>query len=123
MSAHEAMRQADVKAHMRDLRERGGTAGSGEASYGKLRCLPSLEEATRGCGISLRQWTLAQNKLPVTLDGQEHELEAKENSTGSLGWGYCDKVWVTVDIDGEEVKVRCRVTLAVTLIDSKPVSK
>ena len=61
----------------------------------------------------------AKAALRVVIDGREFEAEAKEFSTGSLGWFANTKI--VVEIDG--VRVPVQVGLNLTIIGSKELPK
>ena len=68
------------------------------------------------CPITREQFTTYAKGVVVTLpDGQKLLLDARQFSTGSLGWYANGKV--TVDVAG--VQVKCQVGFQLTVIGSK----
>lgn len=49
--------------------------------------------------------------VELVVDGQKMSLDAREFSTGSLGWGYHGKL--TIQINGKPVKVQASINLMV----------
>ena len=67
------------------------------------------------CNITRRDFQASAKATRIALDCGEYMAEAREFSTGSLGWGASEKGWMT--IGGEKVKVQIGITI--TVIGSK----
>lgn len=59
------------------------------------------------CPITRSQFNDKAKSLKVTVDGQDRIAEAKEFSTGTLGWYMNEKL--TIEVDGVPVKVQANV--------------
>lgn len=87
----------------------------------KTPAQPQTTEAPKEskCPISREQFRKDAKPLVVVVDGKQIIANAKEFSTGSLGWYAGDKVVVT--IDGVPVKVQVGINL--TVVGSKDLPK
>ena len=93
---------------------RGVSATCGRSADNLRRSFPKTV-----CPISREQFVANAKPLEVVINGVPMTAEAKEFSSGSLGWNISDKI--TVEIGGKAVK--CQVGLNVTLIASKDLPK
>lgn len=67
------------------------------------------------CPITRAQFRDRARPVKVVIDGKEHDVPAKEFSTGSLGWYLNAKT--TIQVDGVSVPVQ--IGLNLTIVGSK----
>jgi hypothetical protein len=67
------------------------------------------------CPITREEFRTKAKPITVIIDGNNHVVEVKEFSTGSLGWYLNTKM--SIDIDGKRVSVQ--IGLNLTIVGSK----
>lgn len=71
------------------------------------------------CPISRKEFNEGAKALPIRLGERDFLGDAKEFSTGSVGWGLNEKMKVLVG----DKQVNCQVSVNVTVIGSKDLPK